>query len=375
MSQPVAATDPFNRLARLEGYLQQDPANPRLLADASEAALACGRHAEADSWLAAAQQLEPESVEWPFRRAHVCIARRDLSSAQSLLEQLQGRCGEHPALLHDLAYVHLLRGEAAEARALLENWAGHDFRLEGVSPQQAAMLQATWLRACHRMGALDEAWAAASRWQAAETLQAGAAGIAALIALDMDELPAAHALAEWALRADAAQHEALVALGSLALVEGRTAEARERLQQALLRHPEDGRTWSALGFASLMDQDLPRAHTELERAVASIADHIPTWQALGWTRMLLRDVAGALAAFETALLLDETRAESHAALGLAQVLAGSADPAGCHLQSAERLDPDGALAQLARGLMRNALAADELQALLQRLIAQWRPRP
>lgn len=374
MNLAAPSNEPSVRLARLKAYVQQDPINVRLLAEASEAALACGQPEQAESWLAAAEGLEPGSAEWPFRRAQLCIARRDLDGAMSLLEQLRSRCGEHPGLMHDLAYVHLLRGDPAASRSLLQAWAQCDFDVEGLQ-QHAGMLQALWLRACHQLGALEEAWDAIERWCAAGRLDVRAAGVAALLALDQGEADHARALAEQAMAADAMNPEALVTLGSLALFEGRTADARASLLQALQRNRGDGRTRSALGFASLLEQDFPAAREHLEAAVLALPGHAQSWQALGWARLALQDRGGALAAFETALQLDEDAADSHAALGLAQVMVGMAAAAAPRLESAEWLDPEQGVAQLARALLQGALRPDELQALVQRLLAQWRPRP
>jgi Flp pilus assembly protein TadD len=367
-----SAASASGRLDRLAACLQHDPDNAALLADACDAALACGRHEAVESFLSSAERLSLQAPEWQHRRAHWCIARRDLPQARSLLEDLAGRNGQHPVLMHDLAHVHLLQGDAAGAHALLAPWAEDDFD-EPDLPQEA--MQALWLRACHGLGRIDEAWDWARRVQAAGRLQPQAAGVASLVALDQEDLAAAAALADLALAADGMQQEALVTRGSLALAAGRAEEATHWLESALRRNEDDGRTWSALGFASLLVQDFPSARQRLERAVVSLTGDAQTWQALAWTCLLLQDTDGALAAFRSAVDADGGSAESQASLGLALVLSGRREEAEPFLLRAEELEPDDGLAAMARALASGSMGPGDVQDLVQGLLAQWRLRP
>ena len=359
------------RLQRLSAYLQQDPTNAELLAEAFEAALACGDHGQADVLLAQAECLQPEGAAWRLRRAHLCIARRQLVEACALLRELR-RASEHPVVLHDLAHVHLLQGDAQAAHALLQDEAHEHFRSAGAA-QDA--LQVAWLRACHHLGLLDEAWAWIARARSVQALQPAACGVASLIALDQGEEEAARTLAEIALAMDPGQAEALVAGGCMALAAGEPERATVQLQRAVERNPEDGRTWSALGMASLLGRRLAQAREQLARAVAILPTHAPSWQALGWTLLLLREPQAAIEALRRALQLDEAAADSHAALGLALALAGDAVDAEACVQRAEHLDARDEVAALARACLREGGRSDALQAVLQRLPAQWRPRP
>jgi Flp pilus assembly protein TadD len=364
------------RLQSLAGYLHQDPDNAALLAEACDAAMACGRHEQAQLYIATAERLSLAGAEWQLRRAQLSIAQRDLPRARALLEQLRCSCGDHPVVVHDLAYVHLLQGDAAASRDLLQPWMGTGVAPADLPADQCGALQVLWLRACHRTGLLQQAWEWALAVDAMGKLQPQAAGVASLIALDLDQFESARTLAATALAADTGQVEALVARGSLALASGATAEATALLERALELNGEDGRTWSALGFASLLARKLPLARSQLERAVQAMPDHIHTWQALGWTRLLLNDGEGALLAFRTALRLDEEAADSHGALGLALLLVGHGAEAEHHLQTADRLAPDDSIGRHARAAAAGAgVACDETDPLLQRLLAQWRPRP
>lgn len=329
------------RFERLAGYAAQDPHNESLHTEAREAAAVCAMEAQG------------------------CIAHRRLGEARDVLERLLGVFPDEPAVRHDLAYVHLLSGEHAQARALLQDVNGEP---------AAEMFQALWLRACHALGDLEPAWRWAERANAKRTLSADAAGVASLVALDLDEPAAARALADVALADRPEHHEALVTRGSLLLLQGAPAPAAHVLRRALSCNPEDGRTWSTLGFASLLARDLSAAREQLERGTHWAPLHGPTWQALGWTRLLLDDRAGALAAFRTALACAPEAGEAHGALALACALAGDGIAADQHATAAERIEPEDVTCKLARAVLVGAGASD-VRELLEGVLAQWTPRP
>ena len=358
------------RLQRLDGYLRQDPENAALRAEACEAALACGRNDLAEGYLAEGERMAPQLPQWQFQRAHLCIARRDLASARALLEPLRRTLGDLPVLVHDLAYVALLQGDASTSHALLQPWMqacnGDDL---------VGRMQAHWLRACHHLGRLEEGWAWARSMEAEGALHPDAAGVASLIGVDLDEVPAACALAQVALAADEAHPEALVALGSAALSAGAPGEALPLFERALRRNPDDGRTWSASGFANLLAGRHAEAGVHFEKALETLPDHVPTWQALGWTRILLGDRNGAMAAFAAALARDEDSAQGQATQAIAHIFAGEREAGARHLARAERIDPEDGTTVLARVLMAGHLADGDPQDVARRLLSQWRPRP
>lgn len=335
------------RLQRLESYLQQDPANPALLADACDAAVTAGQHDRALAHIATAERLGLDPAEWTFRRARVRIAQKDLDQAHALLRDLVA-ASDHPVLSHDLAHVNFLRGDYAAARELVQAWFGAHERVE---PEQLEALQILWLRATHRLHLLQEAWEWLQKEDAAGRLQPRAMGPASLIAIDSSRFPAALDWSDAALRVDPGQVEALTARAYVAMAQRQPALASSLLEQALRSNPEDGRAWSALGYASLQMQNLPRARSQLERAVELVPDHVGTWHALGWTRLLQQDIPGALDAFRQALERDRNFAESHGAVGLVLALAGDPVQAEHHLEIAHRLDPLQVTGRYARAVM------------------------
>ena len=337
------------RLERLAAYLREDPANPALLADACEAAIACGAHDRALAYVESAERLSLDRAEWGFRRARLAIARRDLDEAAQQLEQLIAANGPHPVLAHDLAYVRFLQRDHAGCRALLDPWLAPGSA--ALPPEQLQPLQALWLRAMHHQQALEEAMDRARSWQEAGTLQPAAQGVASLIAVDLEDFATALSLSQSALAADPSQPEALVARASVALAQGQPERATPLLERALARNADDGRTWAVAGFASLQSMHLPLAQAQLERAVHAMPEHVDSWHALAWTRLLQGDRAGALEALRQALAQDPEAAETHGALGLVLALVGEREQAQEHLATADRLDPENDAGRYARALL------------------------
>jgi len=363
------------RLDLLEKYLREDPANPNLLADACEAAIAAGQHERALTHIQAAQALALDPAAWTFRRARVCIAQRDLVQAEALLEGLRAASGDDAVISHDLAFVRFLQANFAACRQLLTPWLAKSEAPDNVIPaDQVAALQVLWLRASHHMHLLDDAWSWVQARRAAGSLHAAAAGVASLIAIDGDRFQDALALSEAALAEDPGHTEALVARGSVALAQRQPAAARQWLNRALERNRDDGRTWSAIGFTSMLERDLPAAEGHFERALATMPGHIGTWHGLGWCRLQQGNRAGALEAFQRALALNHNFAESHGAIGVALILGGHTAEADQALRRAEKLDPASVAWQYGRALMNGEVSGPEhLQQLAMRLLD--RPGP
>ena len=116
---PSAAGVLYERFGR---YLQDDPDNPLLLADACDAAIAAGAHAQARAHIDVARTLGLEPSPWTLRRARVCLALRELHDARALLEQLRGEEFLLPVVVHNLAYVDFLEGNFSASVASLRPW-------------------------------------------------------------------------------------------------------------------------------------------------------------------------------------------------------------------------------------------------------------
>ena len=360
----------LQRLDRLEGYLRQDPDNLSLLADVFDVALQGGLFARAEPHLRHAQALGAAPLAWGMREAHWLLAQHRWDDAEHALTALRATTELPPegeaALLHDLAYVALQRHEPAR---------GLDWLRPLVEPVIAAQplddtLQLMWVRLLHRNLQLDEALAwAGARWQS-QQLAAGAAGAASLAALDTSDAPRALAWADFALRHDPRQMEALVARATLALSQNNPGLSRRLLALALQQNPTDGRSLSALGFTDLLERKLDAARASFEAAVLHMPGHIGTWHGLGWTRLLQGYIAGAREAFETALQLDRNFGESHGGVAVVQAMQGEREAAEGSIERALRLDRGSPSAHFAKAVL-NGEAGDarKIQRLATRLLA------
>jgi Flp pilus assembly protein TadD len=366
MNNPATTTPA--RLALLERYLEEDPGNLSLLADACDEAMQAGASDRAAEHLEAARRLGALTPEWIARAARIAMARRRWEEAMPLLHRLQELAGDQPAIAHDIAFVHFSQGEFAACRTALAPW------LEQPSaPETCSALQVLWLRASHHLGAHAEAAQWAHEQAERECLQPDAAGVASLIALDLGDFVRAKVLATQAMEAAAPLPEALLARASVAIAERDLRSAHALLRRALDLNPQEGRTWSTLGMASLQAQDLPQARVQFARATALMPGHIGTWHGLGWTCLLLQDLPAALAAFHQALSLDPNFAESHGAVGLALAQAGRKQEAEPYLARADRLDRGNVTARFARALADGSKLHD--RAALRDLAAHLLDRP
>jgi tetratricopeptide (TPR) repeat protein len=349
------------RLARLEDFLQSDPHNNALLVDAFEAALACGEWEHAHRHLQSGRTNHEDALGWQLREGDYWLAQHNAAAAREVLQALRAKATDNPEILdvlaHNLAYIDFQQGLFAQCvdglRVRMET-APPAAPSSGQMSLTAQALQTLWLRALHQTGETEAAFTWAVQAEQAGQLAPTALGIAALIAIDADQMQSAQRWSTQALeQAGTAGHiESMVAQGTLALGRGDTATALQAAEQALLRHPDDGRTWSLKAFAHLQAQDLPAATQSFDRAVRAIPDHIGTWIGRGWTLLLQSAPASAQQSFEAALALDRNFGESHGSLAVALAQQGLREPAQQHAELAARLDNHNLSGQFAQALLR-----------------------
>jgi Flp pilus assembly protein TadD len=365
------------RLLQLERYLSEDPANAALLADACDEAVAAGLLDRAVLHLRAAESLGLDDVRWIGRSARVALASGEWADALARLERLVATAGPHPAISHDIAFARFHAGDFDACRAELDPWLRMPQDADLLA-DTAGPLQRLWLRASHHLGLLEEARDWARDELSRHALLPAAAGVAALIAVDLGDFLFARQVLQSAAGAYPPSAEALLAGASIAIAERRPQTAITLLHQALELDPREGRTWSTFGMANLQLRELPQARLQFSRASTLMPRHIGTWHGLGWACLLLRDLPAALVAFQQALALDPTFAESHGAVGLALWLSGRQHEAEPHLARADRLDRRNVTGRYARALAAGMLQdGDAVRALAVRLLDRpgvFRPR-
>lgn len=369
------------RLDRLETFLRGDPSNNALLIDAFETALSCGEWARARAHLQHGQTLSAEPLAWRLREGDFWLAQQRYDEALEVLEALgntpQAPAGFAEVLLHNRAFVELGRGRYAECVARLapvleaQVSTAQDADAAGRLIANRA-LQQLWLRALHHDGQLNRAMTWALDVEKKGRLDAQAAGIAGLIAIDAGDLVAAQRWSAKSLGQDSPAEqpaESLVTQASLALAARDAARAIHFADAALQRQPGDGRSWSARGLASLLAGDLSGAHAAFTQALSAMPQHIGTWHGMGWTQILQGNLEGARASFEAALKLDRNFSESHGGLAVVLAMQSQRQAAEEHAELALRLDKSNLSGRYAQALLSGEVKdAKDLQRLAQRLL-------
>ena len=371
--------DATHRLARLEGYLREDPANPRLLAEAFDCALQSAAWDRAEFHLRHALALGIARSDWLLREGQWLIAQGRWREAEAHLlavsAQLEGSPARRATLAHDLAYVALRLGDHAAGIERLAPLVEGDASSPGAADAVVvdASVEVTWLRLLHHAGQLDRAMAWLRAREGRGTLRTGPAGVGSLIALDDGDYAASLRWSDASLNGDLFVEEALVARASLALAARDAALANRLLAAALHTHPDDGRVLSALGFAHLLDQQLPAARAAFDRATSLIPGHIGTWHGLGWAALSQHDLPAARQAFESALRIDRNFAESHGGMAVVCALAGDEPGARAAVARALGLDPHSLSARYAEALLKGeARDVASLRRLAERLFVGQR---
>ncbi len=324
------------RFQRLLGYLNADPDNPALLADAIRAALDAGEPDRANALAAHLRLVTPGSVESGYLTGMVAMHRGDFAAAAGRFRDLLG-VREDAATRFNLAWSLAMTGDKAAALATLtpsvvEAWPA------------AAMLRVQLL---HEAQAFDDAMTAGKAALARFPDDRGLLAAMATLALDVDDADLARICAS-----RAGDHpEALAALGILDLHAGNLAAAHAAFDRSIATREVNPRAWIGRGLAELAGHQPAQAAPHLDRGAQQFSDHIGSWIAAGWAWYLAGDAAAARQRFERALAIDANFAESHGSLAVVDIADGQRDAARRRMTTALRLDRACFSAALAGALL------------------------
>ncbi len=379
------------RLDRLEGFLQADPGNAALLVDTFEAALRCKAWDRAAIHLQQGRSRPEDALSWALKEGDFWLAQKRYEDARAVLQGLLGIQEPPPGfvdvVLHNLAYIDFceqrFEGCIERLSPRLEPAGGWPVPAESAAgggipaPRRLEdaiepALQQLWLRALHHAGQLDRAFDWLGGAEQAGLLDARAAGVGSLVALDHGDVEAARRWSSAALSSAQPQDrpiEALVTQASLALAAQDAGRAQQLADAALRLNPADGRAWSARAFADLLAGALPTAQAHFKLAVKTMPGHIGTWHGLAWAQLLMQDLAAAQATFEHALSLDRNFAENHGGLSVVLAMRGEEAAAREHIERAMRLDRGNLSGQYAQALLSGeARDTAAVQRLAKRLL-------
>lgn len=354
-------------LAQLDGFVAADPANNSLLTHAFDTALGLGHWDAAQRYLRGGLAQPADPMAWRLRAAHLLMAQHDWLAAKTALDALRSTPEAPNELLQcidqDAALIAMHERVPEQAVQVLMPWVE-------AGPVPMPALQALWLRALHRTAQLDVAIQSVQAWRLDGVLAPEAAGVAALIALDANDLATSRQLADDALQALPRQTEALLVRGSIALGEQNPQAAEAALLAALHNSPNDGRTLSALAFTDMLKGELAQAIQRFHQALGAMPEHVGTWLGLGWASLLAGDLDAADRAFTHAVQLDHNFAESQGAAAVIKARRGDLEAAKRGIEVALRLDAQCLSAHYARAILEGK---DQDGAYLRRVVARVRP--
>lgn len=333
-TQTQPSDSPLKRLMR---YLERDPANTSLLADAAAAAYDEDDLAAASDLLDRYSGVQPLPDELVNLAGMVALAQRRFDEAASRFQSLLSAGAQSPALRFNLAWSKAMMGAWQETLDLLDD------ATVGASARAPALK----IHAMHHLDLYDEALREgeelAKRYPENQALM----GALATLAMDAEQM----VLAQTYARRAPNDPEGQAALGLLALGEHDTARAMPLFDEAIKAQPANARAWVGRGLALLSAGDTKAATAALDKGAELFADHLGSWIASGWAHVVAGDLMGARSRFERARAVDENFAESYGGLAVLDIAAGDLDSARRNSDIALRLDKNCFGGALARSLL------------------------
>jgi tetratricopeptide (TPR) repeat protein len=333
----ASGAQPRPVLQRLLGFLEHDPNNLRLIADAAAAALDAGDTAAVAALIDRYAAIAPLPPAMLNLRGLAAIEDRRFDAAAEVFEALLAAEPDDPVLRFNLGL----------ARAMLKDYAGASALLDVAAIEVSAAAPALKIQVLHHLGELEEALAwgqgLAERHPGDHELM----GALAAVAIDAGDLTLAD---YFAIRAGD-QHDGLATRGMLRLNEDQVDASLELFDRALESYPDDARALLGKGLGRMAQGEAAVAAPLIDRAAELFERHLGTWVAAGWAYFSEGDLATARARFETAMSIDDTFAEIHGGLAVIDFMEGDIEGAKRRTDVALRLDRNCFSAALAKVML------------------------
>ncbi len=346
-----ASVQQDSRLARLLGFLDKDPTNASLLADAAQAAFDAR-----DFDLAAALVKRHDVIAPPLLNLQglIALGQHRFADAGTIFEGLRA-VGDSPALRFNLAWSKAMTDDWQETLDLLDD----DATLAASSRAPGLKIQAM-----HHLELYDQALASGEAMAKLYPDNHGLMGALATLALDAEKPD----LALFYAKRSGDNAEGQTALGMLSLTEQDAARSIALFDQAMQKQPNNPRAWLGKGLAQLASGDTTAGMAAIDRGAELFGDHIGSWVASGWAHFVNKDYAKARASFDRAMAIDPNFAESHGGVAVVDIVDGRLEEARKHCDIALRLDRNCFGGALAKSLLLEQ-AGDTQAALRIRNIA------
>jgi tetratricopeptide (TPR) repeat protein len=297
MTTPMTSSTetPLERLTRLIACIDLDPGNLVLRKDAIREAFDAQQWDTARRLIDAGLRLHSGEAGLLglsgcayLKAQHYCAAERALTLALR---------GEPEAQEWHFSLAFALFMQRRYADALLEL----DTEAVVQAVPHALLFRA---RCLHHLGRRTEAIAECKRLLEVLPDDPSAHGLLGLLLHEQPSFEAAQDHIEAALRADADQLDALLALASIQADAHQNEAARATFNRLLQADPRCGRAWFGLGMVELIERRIEAAAHAIELAATYMPDHLGAWRALAWIRVTQGEVEAAALAFDRAMALD-----------------------------------------------------------------------
>lgn len=321
----------------LKGYLEHDPSNVQLIADAAIAALMAS---DADgAGILTGRLFGIEDTPGPLIGAvgNAALSAGQYGLAKDIFSRLREEGETSPVSTYNLAYAMGSGGDVEGALALL------DEDLAGALPEAAAFR----VQLLHMLGRFEEAMEEARSFLNVFPDSGPLQAAASVLALDVEDEALAGQLAERI--PDRA--EGLMTLGTLILGDGRTSDAFDLFDRSIALQGHNPRARIGRGLASLNLGNADAAARDIDDGAGQFGDHIGSWIAAGWAHYVRGDLASARDRFERAFAIDPAFAETVGSLAVIDFLEGQVEEARRKSVAALRLDRTCFSARLAQTLI------------------------
>ncbi len=342
------------RLAALLGFLDSDPSNLNLLADAAEAALAENQPAIARDLLARYAAKSPLPERETNLAGLAAMREQDFAAASSLFRELLAQHPRDASLRFNLAWSQVMLKEFGDALELL------DTSTVDALPQAAALK----LQLLHDQGMFEEAEAFARKAITHHPDHPGLLAATSTLAMDINDVELARLTATRA----GAHPEALSTLATLALTDDPRG-ALDLFSRVLGMTPEAPRALVGKGLALLATGRTSDAVQNLERGAEVFGEHVGSWIAAGWAHVVNGNLDSARVSFEKAVALDRNFGDSQGSLAVIALMTGDVEEGRRLAAIARRLDPKSFSSLLAYALIASSDGRPEVaRAIVQRAL-------
>ncbi|WP_157654277.1 tetratricopeptide repeat protein [Burkholderia ubonensis] len=350
-STPAVSPAPeAQRVERLLSFLQTDPENLNLLADAAVAAFDAHRFALCDELLDRHAARTPLPAVLANLRGLAALLEHRFDAALRAFEPLLAT-HDDAVIRYNAAYATAMLGRFDAAIELLD-----DATLSG--EPRAIPLK---LRVLHHLGRLDDAIALGRSHADGPGASPELYGALATALFDAADLDSARRCAE----RSADTVDGLTVRGLLALDSGSISDARDLFRRALAFNPDGARATLGIGLVELAERRFADAAGTLDRAADMLNVHAGAWAAAAWAHLFNGDSGAARTRFERAAELDRGFADAHGGLAVLCVSECRFDEARRNMAIARRLDASCLSAALAESLLAthagDVRAADEIR--------------